>query len=108
MKSFFILIAVSICYSQLLYGQGGSMSWDTVLQQKRVANQPAFKVTNPDYKKSPKTGMTREHWKQMALYLLRGHLAMSTISTIPCSFPASRARAIPGKLRRFLLKNSKV
>lgn len=33
---------------------------------------PVFSVENPDYGKSPLTGMTREHWKQAARYLLEG------------------------------------
>lgn len=36
------------------------------------AQEHVFKVENPDYKRSPYTGMTREHWKQAARYLLEG------------------------------------
>jgi hypothetical protein len=95
MKNVFILIAVCIGYSHSLFGQDKGMSWDTVLQQKRIANQPTFKITNPDYNKSPKTGMTREHWKQMALYLLRG--AFSYIDDIndPMQFPREQGKSYP-------------
>lgn len=31
-----------------------------------------FKIEKPDYEKSPFTGMTRNHWKDAALYLLQG------------------------------------
>ncbi len=95
MKSVFILIAVCIGYSHSLLGQGKGIRWDSVLQQKRVANQPAFKITNPDYKTSPKTGMTREHWKQMALYLLNG--AFSYIDNIndPMQFPREPGKSYP-------------
>lgn len=39
-----------------------------------------FKVEKPDYKLSPYTGMTREHWKQAAEYLLQG--AFNHIKTL--------------------------
>ena len=31
-----------------------------------------FEVKNPDYNKSPYTGMTREHWLDAGRYLLEG------------------------------------
>ncbi|MCR6720084.1 MAG: DUF2264 domain-containing protein [Chitinophagaceae bacterium] len=36
------------------------------------AQSQVFEVKNPDYKKSPYTGVTRQHWKDAALYLLEG------------------------------------
>lgn len=86
-----IVAAIQFCYGAPAYGQG----WDTVLQQKRVANQPLFKITHPDYKRSPHTGMTREHWKQMALYLLKG--AFSYIDGIddPMQFPKQPGKSYP-------------
>lgn len=46
-----------------------------------------FQLQNPDYKVSPKTGMTREHWKQAAEYMLKG--AFGYIHTLddPMKFP---------------------
>jgi len=41
---------------------------------------PAFTVDKPDCVKSPYTGMTREHWRQAAKYLLQG--AFSYIHTL--------------------------
>ncbi|MGC4233159.1 MAG: DUF2264 domain-containing protein [Niabella sp.] len=68
---------------------------EKALQQKRVPNQPLFKIDNPDYKLSPKTGITREHWKQMGLYLLRG--AFSYIDNIddPMQFPKEPGKSYP-------------
>ncbi len=36
------------------------------------AQNRVFKIENPDYQRSPYTGMTRTHWKQAAQYLLEG------------------------------------
>lgn len=46
-----------------------------------------FQLQNPDYKVSPNTGMTREHWKQAAEYMLKG--AFGYIHTLddPMKFP---------------------
>lgn len=70
-------------------------TWEKSLQQKRVPNQPVFKITHPDYTISPHTGMTREHWKQMALYLLKG--AFSYIGNIndPMQFPKEPGKSYP-------------
>lgn len=64
-------------------------------QQKRVKNQPLFKVKNPDFAVSPYTGMTRQHWKDAALYLLNG--AFSYIDQIddPMQFPKQSAKGYP-------------
>lgn len=31
-----------------------------------------FEISQPDYKQSPLTGMTRQHWKQAGIYMLQG------------------------------------
>ncbi len=64
-------------------------------QQKRVNNQPLFQVKNPDFVKSPYTGMTRQHWKDAALYLLTG--AFSYISKLddPMQFPKQPGKSYP-------------
>lgn len=95
MKSIFILMTVCIAYSYSLFGQNNDRSWDTLLQQKKVASQPVFKITNPDYKISPQTGMTREHWKQMALYLLRGAFSYVDDINDPMQFPKEAGKSYP-------------
>lgn len=64
-------------------------------QQKRVPNQPLFAVIKPDYKRSPFTGMTRQHWKDAALYLLAG--AFSYIDNLddPMQFPRQPGKSYP-------------
>ncbi|MCD7935675.1 MAG: DUF2264 domain-containing protein [Tannerellaceae bacterium] len=53
-----------------------SICWIGCNESKNTAKNdpltPPFQVINPDYKTSPLTGMTRDHWKEAALYLLEG------------------------------------
>ena len=37
-----------------------------------IAQENIFTVRQPDYQKSPYTGMTRRHWIQAGEYLLKG------------------------------------
>jgi len=62
---------------------GGSVS-DTV-----------FEINNPDYQLSPYTGMTKQHWKDAALYLLEG--AFSYINNLddPMKFPKQQGKSYP-------------
>lgn len=55
-----------------------------------------FQLKNPDYKLSPYTGMTRQHWKDAALYVLKG--AFSYIHTLddPMKFPKQPGKSYPG------------
>jgi hypothetical protein len=64
-------------------------------QQKRVANQPLFKVNKPDYKLSPFTGMTRQHWKDAALYLLKGAFSYIEQLDDPMQFPKQPGKSYP-------------
>lgn len=54
-----------------------------------------FVIENPDYRKSPFTGLTRQHWKEAALHLLRG--AFSYIHTMddPMYFPKQLDKTYP-------------
>jgi len=54
-----------------------------------------FKIANPDYKLSPHTGMTRQHWKDAAQYLLEG--AFSYIHSLddPMKFPKQPGKSYP-------------
>src|SRR5687767_8917225 len=64
-------------------------------QQKRVTNQPLFKVNNPDFKASPYTGMTRQHWKDAALYLLKGAFSYIDKMDDPMQFPKQPGKSYP-------------
>lgn len=54
-----------------------------------------FTVVNPDYKLSPYTGMTRQHWKEAGMYLLKG--AFSYVKTLedPMLFPKQEGKSYP-------------
>lgn len=67
-----------------------------------VAQIPSSKVENnvftlsqPNYQLSPKTGMTKQHWKDAALYLLQG--AFSYIHSLddPMKFPKQAGKSYP-------------
>jgi len=66
--------------------------------QKNVPNaidNNVFKIVNPNYELSPYTGMTKQHWKDAALYLLKG--AFSYIHTFddPMKFPKQPGVSYP-------------
>ncbi len=56
-------------------------------ENHKASEQLVFQLNQPDYKLSPFTGMTRQHWKDAALYLLKG--AFSYIHNLddPMKFP---------------------
>lgn len=89
------LSAVSLALCGIVQAQPQADDWTKALQQKTVPDQPLFKIDQPNYKLSPKTGMTRGHWKQAALYLLRG--AFSYIDDIddPMQFPKEPGKSYP-------------
>lgn len=62
-------------------------------QKENTAN--VFQIKNPDFKISPYTGMTKQHWKDAALYLLEG--AFSYIHTLddPMKFPKQEGKSYP-------------
>ncbi len=54
-----------------------------------------FKVENPDKKLSPYTGVTREHWKQAAEYLLDGAFAYVNDIKDPMNLPKQEGKSYP-------------
>lgn len=54
-----------------------------------------FEIKNPDFKLSPETGMTKQHWKDAAMYLLEG--AFSYIHSLddPMKFPKQEGKSYP-------------
>ena len=57
--------------------------------------EQTFKISNPDYKLSPYTGMTRQNWIEAAEYLLEG--AFTYIRTLddPMYFPKQHDKTYP-------------
>ncbi|MBC7847187.1 MAG: DUF2264 domain-containing protein [Flavobacterium sp.] len=67
-------------------------------EQKNVQNaieNNVFKIVKPNYELSPYTGMTKQHWKDAALYLLKG--AFSYIHNLddPMKFPKQPGVSYP-------------
>ncbi|MFT4093621.1 MAG: DUF2264 domain-containing protein [Niabella sp.] len=95
MKKLFILLIGFTSYGMTTLAQSAPDALADMLQHKRVPNQPLFTIDHPDYKLSPETGMTRKHWKDAALYLLRG--AFSYINGIddPMQFPKEPGKSYP-------------
>ncbi len=61
----------------------------------QTANDSVFHLVRPDYRLSPLTGMTRQHWLDAATYLLDG--AFSYIHTLddPMHFPKQPGKSYP-------------
>ncbi len=68
-----------------------------VFSQQKENTKNVFQIVNPDYKLSPYTGMTKQHWKDAAMYLLEG--AFSYIHTLddPMKFPKQQGKSYPQK-----------
>tara|TARA_R110000868_G_scaffold28633_2_gene107172 strand:- start:20924 stop:22942 length:2019 start_codon:yes stop_codon:yes gene_type:complete len=66
---------------------------DLSAQDKR--EKPVFQLENPDFIRSPHTGMTKKHWEDAALYILEG--AFSYIKTLddPMKFPKLPGKSYP-------------
>ncbi|MFH7000941.1 DUF2264 domain-containing protein [Flavobacterium bizetiae] len=62
-------------------------------QKKNISK--VFEVKNPNYDISPYTGMTKQHWKDSGLYLLKG--AFSYVSNLddPMKFPKQKGKSYP-------------
>lgn len=59
------------------------------------ANAKVFTIENPDKKQSPYTGMTREHWKQAAQYLLEGPFSYVNDIKEPFNLPKQEGKSYP-------------
>ena len=60
-----------------------------------TAEKKVFAIDNPDKQLSPYTGMTREHWKQAALYLLNGAFAYVKDIDSPMDLPKQEGKSYP-------------
>jgi hypothetical protein len=67
----------------------------SLFSQQKENTATVFQIKNPDYKISPYTGMTKQHWKDAALYLLEG--AFTYIHTLddPMKFPKQEGKSYP-------------
>ncbi len=64
----------------------------TVFSQE---NRSVFKINNPDFELSPYTGMTKQHWKDAAMYLLEGAFSYIRSMDDPMKFPKQPGKSYP-------------
>lgn len=67
----------------------------SMLLLKAQSADKIFQLKSPNYQLSPKTGMTKQHWKDAAMYLLQG--AFNYIHTMddPMKFPKQAGKSYP-------------
>lgn len=67
----------------------------SLFSQQKENTASVFEIKNPNYAISPHTGMTKQHWRDAALYLLDG--AFSYIHTLddPMKFPKQEGKSYP-------------
>ena len=61
----------------------------------QVKNDSVFHLVQPDYKLSPLTGMTRQHWLDAATYLLDGAFSYIHTPDDPMHFPKQPGKSYP-------------
>lgn len=59
------------------------------------STKSVFEIKNPDFKLSPETGMTKQHWKDAAMYLLEGAFGYIHSLDDPMKFPKQEGKSYP-------------
>lgn len=67
----------------------------SLFSQQKENTAAVFQIKNPDYKLSPYTGMTKQHWKEAALYLLEGAFGYIHNLDDPMKFPKQPGKSYP-------------
>lgn len=67
----------------------------SLFSQQKENTDNVFKIVNPDYQLSPYTGMTKQHWKDAALYLLKGAFGYIHNLDDPMKFPKQPGVSYP-------------
>jgi len=62
---------------------------------KLFSQDKTFQIINPDYGLSPYTGMTKQHWKDAAMYLLEGAFSYIDNLDSPMKFPKQPGKSYP-------------
>ncbi|MFG6686481.1 DUF2264 domain-containing protein [Mariniflexile sp. HNIBRBA6329] len=68
-----------------------------MFSQQKQNTGDVFQIINPDYELSPYTGMTKQHWKDAALYLLEGAFSYIDNLDSPMKFPKQPGKSYPQK-----------
>ncbi|WDF68261.1 DUF2264 domain-containing protein [Sphingobacterium oryzagri] len=63
--------------------------------QGQAPEPSIFTIREPNYKLSPQTGLTRQHWKDAAIYLLEGAFRHVPTLDSPMQFPKQAGRSYP-------------
>ncbi|MEN9909694.1 MAG: hypothetical protein RLZZ540_2843 [Bacteroidota bacterium] len=63
--------------------------------EKSKSANTVFEIKNPDFKLSPETGMTKQHWKDAAMYLLQGAFGYIHSLDDPMKFPKQEGKSYP-------------
>lgn len=71
------------------------LSLFSVIGAKAFEAENVFVVENPDYQKSPYSGMTRKHWVQAGEYLLKGAFSYIHCLDDPMYFPKQLDKTYP-------------
>ncbi len=98
MKKFFKVknsLLIGLLASFSLFAQHNTSVDKLGFARKTVPNQPVFQINNPDYKLSPYTGMTRQHWKDAGMYLLKGAFSYIDKMDDPMLFPQQSGKSYP-------------
>ena len=66
-----------------------------VFQTVQSQQKTVFELKNPDFKRSPYTGMTRQHWMDAASYLLEGAFSVIQDLNSPMLFAKQPGRSYP-------------
>jgi hypothetical protein len=77
------LLLLFVFFSQYIFSQ-------EVNNQSKI-----FQIENPNYELSPYTGMTKQHWKDAALYLLEGAFSYVHSLDDPMKFPKQSGKSYP-------------
>ncbi len=64
-------------------------------EEKNTNKENVFQIINPDYKLSSYTGMTKQHWKDAALYILEGAFSYVHSLNDPMKFPKQPGKSYP-------------
>ncbi len=91
-----VLLSSFVAGSTLVQAQTvASAPVSAPVSQKQDEGQQVFVIKNPDYKLSPHTGMTRQHWKDAAHYLLEGAFSYINKLDDPMQFPKQPGKSYP-------------
>nr|WP_288833923.1 DUF2264 domain-containing protein [uncultured Flavobacterium sp.] len=89
MKNYQFLVLLTLCLP--VWAQ---QSENKKALEKSNSNS-VFEIKNPDFKLSPETGMTKQHWKDAAMYLLEGAFGYIHSLDDPMKFPKQEGKSYP-------------